>query len=199
MSTMKPKDVINECWTRFLAAVDPLRMPGKLGAILFQFPEWFPPSRENREYTIECGDRIAAALPGVATAIEFRNEGWMRDEERQQRTLQLLREHGLSYVGVDMPQGFNTSIPPVAAATAPLALVRFHGRRKDTWGTRNISTHDKFGYDYTQAELAEWEPKIERLADEAREVHVLMNNCYRDYAVKSARTMAQLGLGLLEV
>jgi uncharacterized protein YecE (DUF72 family) len=95
-----------------------------------------------------------------------------------------------------MPQGFKTSIPPVAAATAPLAVVRFHGRRDDTWGKRNVSVHDKFGYDYSKKELKEWQPRLGSLADDAREVHVLMNNCYQDYAVRSARMMAQLSLEL---
>jgi uncharacterized protein YecE (DUF72 family) len=187
-----PDEIVQGAWERFLLAMRPLHQASKLGALLFQFPEWFPPSRENRDYVVECGDRIEAVLPGVACAVEFRNEGWMRDEERQQRTLELLSEHGLSFVCVDMPQGFKTSIPPVATATAPLALVRFHGRRDDTWGERNVSVHDKFGYDYATDELAEWEPRIEGLASQAREVHVLMNNCYEDYAVKSAKVMSQL-------
>jgi uncharacterized protein YecE (DUF72 family) len=189
-------DVIDECWKRFLSSLQPMRQASKLGALLFQFPEWFPPSRANRDYLVECGDRIAQTLPGVACAVEFRNEGWMRDAERRERTINLLSEHGLPYVCVDMPQGFRTSIPPVAAATAPLAVVRFHGRRTDTWGKRNVSVHDKFGYDYSEAELSEWQPRIAELATQARQVHVLMNNCYEDYAVRSARTMAQLSLDL---
>jgi uncharacterized protein YecE (DUF72 family) len=191
-----PGEVIDECWKRFLASLRPLAGASKLGALLFQFPEWFPPSRENRAYVVECGDRVAAGLPGVACAVEFRSEGWMRDAERQERTLKLLSEHGLPYVCVDMPQGFRTSIPPVAAATAPLAMVRFHGRRNDTWGKRNVSVHDKFGYDYSREELEEWSPRIAEVTQDAREVHVLMNNCYRDYAVRSASTMAQLALQL---
>ena len=187
-----PQRVFDESWTRFLEALRPLHQASKLGAILFQFPEWFPPSRENRDYVVECGDRLEATLPGVAAAIEFRNERWMRDEQMQQRTLGLLADHGLPFVCVDMPQGFPTSIPPVAAATAPLAMVRFHGRRDDTWGKRNVDVHDKFGYDYSVEELAGWEPRIENLASQAREVHVLMNNCYEDYAVRSARNMTQL-------
>jgi uncharacterized protein YecE (DUF72 family) len=187
-----PAKVVDESWTRFLASLQPLRQANKLGAILFQFPEWFPPSRENRSYVVECGDRLEAALPGVAAAIEFRNDRWMLDEERQTRTFALLEEHGLPYVCVDMPQGFKTSIPPVVHATAPVAVVRFHGRRDDTWGKRGVSVHDKFGYDYSEKELKEWQPRIAELAAQAREVHVLMNNCYQDYAVRSARTMSQL-------
>jgi uncharacterized protein YecE (DUF72 family) len=189
-----PAEIIDESWTRFLEALRPMQQANKLGAILFQFPEWFPPSRENRDYVVECGDRLEATLPGVAVAIEFRNEGWMRDDERRGRTTTLLSEHGLPFVCVDMPQGFKTSIPPVAVATAPLAMVRFHGRRDDTWGKRNVSVHDKFGYDYAEKELKEWQPRLAGLADDARETHVLMNNCYSDYATRSARTMAQLML-----
>ena len=146
-----PSEVVEQSWTRFLEALRPLHQASKLGAILFQFPEWFPPSRANRDYVVECGDRLEATLPGVAAAIEFRNERWMRDDEMQERTLGLLSDHGLPFVCVDMPQGFQTSIPPVAAATAPLAMVRFHGRRDDTWGKRAVSVHDKFGYDYDVA------------------------------------------------
>ncbi len=189
-----PAEIIDGAWERFLSSMRPLQQAHKLGALLFQFPEWFPPSRENRAYVVECGDRVEAALPGVGCAVEFRNEGWMRDEQRQERTLKLLSEHGLPFVCFDMPPGFKTSIPPVAAATAPIAMVRFHGRRDDTWGKRNVSVHDKLGYDYSTEELAEWEPRIESLSEQARETHVLMNNCYSDYAVKSARTMAQLVL-----
>jgi uncharacterized protein YecE (DUF72 family) len=80
----------------------------------------------------------------------------------------------------------------VAAVTAPLALVRFHGRREETWNKRGVSVSERFRYDYSKKELAEWKPRLEELGAEAREVHVLMNNCYRDYAVRSARAMAQL-------
>jgi len=189
-----PPEVIDESWKRFLGALAPLHTAGKLGAILFQFPEWFPPSRANKDYIVECGDRLAAILPDASCAVEFRNEGWMRDAQRQERTFAMLEEHGLTYVCVDMPQGFPTSIPPVAAATAPLAMIRFHGRRSETWGKRGVTVTEKFRYDYSRSELAEWEPRVEELATKARETHVLMNNCYRNYAVRSASTMAQLAL-----
>lgn len=189
-----PAEMIDEVWSRFCGALRPLASASRLGAVLFQFPEWFPPGRANRAYLVECRDRLAAHLPDAWCAVEFRNEGWMRDSESQERTLSFLRDEGLPYVCVDMPQGFKTSIPPVAAATAPLAMVRFHGRREDTWGKKGISVHERFGYDYAPEELAEWAPRLTSLEKEAREVHVLMNNCYRDYAVRSAQAMAQLAL-----
>ena len=38
-------------------------------------------------------------------------------------------------------------------------------------------------------------PAIQRLADESREIHVLMNNCHRDYSVRNARQIGEM-LGL---
>ena len=35
-------------------------------------------------------------------------------------------------------------------------------------------------------------PRITELAASSQEVHVLMNNCYRDYAVDNAAQLAQL-------
>lgn len=188
-------DVVDETWDRFCSALRPLAGAGKLGAVLFQFPEWFTPARRNREYVLECRDRLADRLPGVAPAVELRSAGWMRDAEDRERTLSFLADHGLPYVCVDMPQGFRSSLPPVAASTAPLSLVRFHGRNRDNWDKKNQEARERFRYDYPREELAAWAPRVEGLASEAREVHVLMNNCYRDYAVRSARTMVQLTLG----
>ena len=37
-----------------------------------------------------------------------------------------------------------------------------------------------------------WAPRIEELAGEADEVHVLMNNCYQDHAVVNARQLGAL-------
>ncbi|TMK96430.1 MAG: DUF72 domain-containing protein, partial [Actinobacteria bacterium] len=49
-----------------------------------------------------------------------------------------------------------------------------------------------FRYDYSKKELEEWVPKVESLAERAKETHAIMNNCYRDHAVRSARQLAAL-------
>jgi len=68
-------------------------------------------------------------------------------------------------------------------------VVRFHGH-SDKWTSRDI--HEKFGYRYSDAELAEWAPKLRGLADQAAQTHVLMNNCYSDYAQRNASTLIDL-------
>jgi uncharacterized protein YecE (DUF72 family) len=99
----------------------------------------------------------------------------------------------MPYVCVDMPQGFDSSLPPIAAATAKdLAMVRFHGRDPSAWASKEETASARFRYDYSRDELAEWAPKIGQLASETRETHVLMNNCYRDFAIRSAQELGDL-------
>jgi len=72
-------------------------------------------------------------------------------------------------------------------------VVRFHGH-SDKWTSNNI--YEKFGYLYSERELKDWAPKLQNLADDADETHVLMNNCYSDYAQTNAQTLlALLGNG----
>lgn len=187
-----PKDldaaVVDAVWERFLSALEPLYAAGRLGAVLFQFPQWFPIGRRNKEYLLECARRAAP----YRICVEFRNRTWLSEENRAE-TLDFLASYALPYVCVDMPQGYPSSVPPVVAATADLAVVRFHGH-SDRWESKDI--HERFGYRYDEAELREWAPRVRRLAEQASTVHVLMNNCYRDYAQTNARQLANLlGLG----
>ena len=78
------------------------------------------------------------------------------------------------------------------AATSSLAVVRFHGHNNVTWDMSGISAAERFAYRYTEDELRAWVPRITELAASSHEVHVLMNNCYRDYAVDNAAQLAEL-------
>jgi len=183
-----PDEAVEEVWQRFRDALMPLHSAGKLGAVLFQFPQWFVISQKNKAYIEEC----AARLPDYRVAIEFRHEGWMNERNRDE-TLTFLEERRLPFVSVDMPQGFDSSVPPIVAATADdLSMVRFHGRNREAWTAKSETASERFRYDYAQLELAEWVPRIQQLAAETRETHVLMNNCYRDFAVRNARELGGL-------
>lgn len=179
-----PAQAYEEVWTRFLSALDPLAEAGKLGAILFQFPPWFTIRKANKQYLLEVRARCAP-LP---IAVEFRHESWFAGDNRTE-TLGFLREHQIPYVCVDMPQGHSSSVPPVLTATAELAVVRFHGH-SDKWTSKNI--HEKFGYRYSDRELAEWAPRLRTLAEEAKQTHVVLNNCYADYAHRNGETLKAL-------
>jgi uncharacterized protein YecE (DUF72 family) len=183
-----PDDVADEVWKRFRDGLAPLREAGQLGSILLQYPRWFFTSSENRAAIVEARDR----LDGLAVAIEFRSASWF-NEKNIERTLKFLTDNRLPLVMVDEPQGFKSSVPPVVAATSPdLAVIRFHGRRAETWEARNISTVERFRYLYSRDELEEWVPRIREASSQARETHVLMNNCYANYGSTNARELARL-------
>lgn len=169
------------------AALEPLSEAGKLGAVFFQFPKWFTNRGDNREYL----DTLPERLPGCRIAVEFRHRSWL-DGDSADKTLRQLERLGLAYVSVDEPQGFASSVPPVLAATSDLAVVRFHGHNRDNWERRGISPAERFKYLYGQEELEAWAPRVREVADEARETHVIFNNCYRDYGVRNARQLATL-------
>jgi uncharacterized protein YecE (DUF72 family) len=179
-----PPQTYEEIWTRFLSALDPLVEAKKLGALLFQFPPWFGIRRSNKEYLLE----VVGRCKPLRSVFEFRNASWF-DGANQNETLDFLRAHRLPFVCVDMPQGYKSSIPPVVAATADLAVVRFHGH-SDKWTSNDI--HEKFGYNYSKKELAGWAPRLRELAAEADTTQVLMNNCYGDYAQRNASTLIDL-------
>jgi len=80
----------------------------------------------------------------------------------------------------------------VVAATAPLAIVRLHGRNASTWDAKTEAASDRFKYLYSDEELCEWAPRVRELARQTAAVHVLFNNNYEDQGMRNARRMAQL-------
>jgi uncharacterized protein YecE (DUF72 family) len=184
-----PADAVDRIWEIFREALMPLHSAGKLGVVMFQFPKWFVPGKRSREEILAARDR----LPDYDIAVEFRRRTWLEGEDSARRTLDFLRSEGIPLVCVDMPQGFDSSLPPIAEATSErYGLVRFHGRREETWEKKGIPVVERFKYDYSDDELREWAPKVRGLVEEAKETHALFNNCYRDYGVRNARTFADL-------
>ena len=183
-----PEDVYEEIWAAFKQGVEPLRQAGKLGAVFMQFPRWVFPSREAREQILEAKER----LNGVQLTVEFRHASWF-NEKNAERTLRFLTDNQIPYVIVDEPQGFKSSVPPVAAVTSPeLAVFRFHGRRADTWEKPNIPPSERFRYLYDEDELADWAPRIVEAARSAKQTHALMNNCSGNYGTTNALQLAEL-------
>lgn len=185
-----PAPVVDEVWTRFLSALEPLREVGKLGAVLLQFPPWFEPTRESAAYLAEARERLA----GVAGAVELRCAAWM-EGRLAARTVALLERLGLAYVMVDAPPGTRSSMPPVVHVTAPLAVVRLHGRRTATWES-GATVAERYRYLYDRSELAEWVGRVEeaaaRLDGAGRGVHVVFNNCHANYGTTNATELAAL-------
>jgi uncharacterized protein YecE (DUF72 family) len=183
-----PADVRDEVWRMFVDGLEPLREAGQLGAIILQYPRWFFPISESREAILEARDR----LDGVRCAVELRNASWFNDKNRE-RTLSFLSDNAIPFVIVDEPQGMKSSVPPIAAVTsADLAVVRFHGRRTETWEKQGIPVVERFRYLYDREQLSEWVPRLHDAARQSGDMHVLMNNCYANYGATNARELASL-------
>jgi uncharacterized protein YecE (DUF72 family) len=183
-----PDELRDEVWSMFRAGLAPLADRGQLGSILLQYPKWVFPSNENRATIEEAVER----LDGWKVAVEFRNGSWL-NEKNAERTARFLVERNIPFVMVDEPQGFKSSVPPeVLVTSSELALVRFHGRNAATWEAKGITPAERFRYLYSRDELSEWVPRIREVTKEAKEVHLMFNNCYANYGTTNAREIALL-------
>ena len=167
-----PRELRAEIFRRFSAALEPLRVSGKLGGILLQFPSYIvykPSSLEYIEWARE-------QLPGDELLVEFRHRSWL-DEENRAQTLAFLESRGLTYVVVDAPKTeARNLVPTVVARTGETAYVRFHGRNAATWNKRTGSAAERFDHLYTSEELREWVEPLRELAADAENVYAMFNN-----------------------
>jgi uncharacterized protein YecE (DUF72 family) len=182
-------EIRDELWRLFREALEPLARAGKLGAVLFQFPPWFLPSKAAYEHILAC----AQMLEGIRISVEFRAQSWFADERRE-RLLSFLRTHHLVHVVVDEPQGFKSSVPAVWQVTCPeLAIVRFHGRNTATWEKKGLaSSAERFNYLYAEDELRGLAGHVQDLSAHAATTHALFNNCYRDFGQRNAIDLQRL-------
>jgi uncharacterized protein YecE (DUF72 family) len=172
----------------FRASLEPLERSGKLRGILLQYhPRFVKSAKAKAELA-----RVRALLDPLVPLVEFRHRSWLEEEERAD-TLAFLERYGLAYVSVDAPPTTAPNVvPPVAAATHPVAYVRFHGRNVRTWNSRSERSSDRFDWLYSAEELAEWVPKLAALAGQAEEVYAMFNTNRDDFAPRSAMLLRRL-------
>jgi uncharacterized protein YecE (DUF72 family) len=182
-------EALDAAFVVYRAALAPLAAAGKLGYVLFQFAPWvrFAPAR------LEYLASLPARLPGWRVAVEFRDRSWFPDHAGE--TLAALRAAGLSHVVVDAP-AVAGAVPRVAAVTAPLAVVRLHGRNAEGWLKQlrgeEPSVREKYDYLYGEAELRALLPEVDEVGGDAAEVFIMFNNNNRAFPVQNALMMRRL-------
>ncbi|MGE5654231.1 MAG: DUF72 domain-containing protein [Bacillota bacterium] len=175
-------------WAMFRQALLPLVSAGRLGYVLFQFPPWFRPGKENLDYLANCQER----LPEMKLAVQFRHASWVLGKQEHE-TFSFLDKQRLAYVSVDEPQIRTAqTMPPLAAATGSFAVVRFNGRNVKNWYAKDIPVVERFRYRYQPDELAPWIEKIRSLEQRTGQVFVMFNNCFEDDAIVNAIDIARL-------
>ena len=169
-----------EAMNELLLGVDALIRTDKLKGFLAQFPYSFKYSPQNIEHILDIR-RSCRAFP---LFVEFRNASWLKDE-----VYQALSENNIGYVDVDEPPLYNL-LPPQALITNGIGYIRFHGRNRRTWW--NNDEGDRYDYEYSEDELKEWLPFVEKIASASSDTYLFFNNCHMGQAVKNAKMMRDL-------
>jgi uncharacterized protein YecE (DUF72 family) len=167
----------------FLRSMSILRNAGKLGVLLLQLSPVFSP----RKHQLNELEPLIEMLGDYDLAIEFRNRNWAVGDQLES-TIDFVREHRAIFVNVDAPASDHFIVMPsdMDEVTNPrAAYLRLHGRNAKAYITGK-TVAARFDYDYSDKEIAEVADRSRKLAQEARELHVIFNNNNLDYAPSAA-------------
>ncbi len=179
-ATGEAADVDADDFKSFVESLRPLAKSEKLGPLLAQYP----PSFRRSEPNMDALKRLADQLADYALVLELRHKSWTEDE----RTLELLRDHGISWVHTDEP--FISEAGGTMPSTGPVAYLRFHGRNaKDWWrGDRD----ERYNYLYSPKEQAQLAQRVTALPRVSADTYVAYNNHFGGKAVANALEMKLL-------
>ena len=173
----------------FKNAVKPLLEKGVLGAVLFQFPESFRYTKENRIYLA----MLVSAFDGFPVVVEFRHKEWIKDT-----VFMGLESYKASLCFCDMPRLKN--LPDGTLLDAPfvgnIAYVRLHGRNAEAWYAAEPETDsngsERYKYDYSADELVQFVPVINTAINAGKKVHVYFNNHPCGFGAKNAKLFKEM-------
>ena len=167
----------------FLRAMTIFRSAGKMGVLLLQLSPAFSP----RKHDLNELEPLIEMLNGYRLAIEFRNRNWAIGDQLQS-TIDVVRAHRAIFVNVDTPASdhFTVMRSDVNEVTNDkVAYLRLHGRDAKAYITGK-TVAARFDYDYNDEEIAEVAERSKKMANQARELHVIFNNNNLDYAPRAA-------------
>ena len=167
----------------FLLPMSIIRNAGKLGVLLLQLS----PAFSLRKHQLSELEQLIEMLGDYDLAIEFRNRN-LAVGAQLDSTIDFVREHRAIFVNVDAPASDHFTVMPsdVDEVTNPrAAYLRLHGRNAKAYITGK-TVAARFDYDYGDKEIAKVAERSKKLAQQARELHVIFNNNNLDYAPRAA-------------
>ena len=164
----------------FIEGIKPLAENAKLGPLLAQYPPSFRRSASNMD-TLK---RLADHLSQYPLVVELRHKSWTEDD----KTLELLRDSGISWVHTDEP--FISEAGGTMPITGPIAYLRFHGRNAKEWwrGDRD----ERYNYLYSPKEQAQLAQRVTAIPRVAADTYVAYNNHFGGKAVANGLEMKLL-------
>ena len=171
----------------FKEALKPLNEKERLSAVLFQLPESFHYTNDNRIYLA----KLIAEFEGFPVMIEFRHKEWIRES-----VFEGLEKRKAGIVFCDMPQLKN--LPDGTVMKTPFvgnnAYIRLHGRNEGAWYATGDSPNGsaRYCYDYSDEELAQFIPIIKAAGREGKKVQVYFNNHPNGSGAKNAISLKKM-------
>lgn len=168
----------------FRAAVVPLLEKDALASVLFQLPESFHYTPENRRYLAE----LLAAFDGFPSVVEFRHKEWIRES-----VFEGLEKRNTGIVFCDMPQLKN--LPDGSAMKTPFigknAYIRMHGRNAGAWYVHDSAQNGsaRYDYDYSDEEIQEFIAVIRTAEEEGKKVQIYFNNHPKGKGARNGMTL----------
>lgn len=182
---------IDRNWERaaadFKQAVTALQDKDCLSAVLFQLPQSFHYTDENRIYL----SKLLQQFEGFPNVVEFRHKEWIKES-----VFEGLEKLKTGIVYCDMPQ--LSKLPDAQAVKTPFlssnAYIRLHGRNADSWYANDSSPNgsSRYTYDYSDEELKFFVPVIKAASDGGKRVHVFFNNHPDGSGAKNAATLKKM-------
>ena len=158
---------------RFAAALGPLAESGRLGALLVQFPWSFRDWPENRQKIVGLAQRFRRYRP----VMEVRHGSWA-----SRSAADFFTGLDVGWCSIDQPM-VGEALEGTSIATGPVGYVRFHGRNRENWFSKEADRNSRYDYLYSDKELSSWKERIRRIAGRSKETFVVTNNHFLGQAV----------------
>ena len=179
----------------FISAIAPIAEKASLCAVLFQFPQSFHYTDENRIYLA----KLISEFQGLPVVIEFRHVEWIRES-----VLRGLEQRNASLCFCDMPE--LKALPNMVVSTdstiartpfiGPIAYIRLHGRNADAWyssaNDASPNGSSRYTYDYSDSELSEFVSVIKSAVIAGKKPVVFFNNHPNGSGARNAGKLKEL-------
>ena len=190
---LRPRPAARSCGRRsgdsILAGLEPLRAAGQLGSVLLQYPKWFFPTSESRDLILEARASCWATR-GPPSSSAARPGSTRRTSIARCASSPTTRSRSSWSTGRRACGAACRRSP--RSPSPDLAMVRFHGRRVETWEATRHTRGRAVPLPLQRGRAARMGAAAPEAAEEAREMHILMNNCYANYGSTNARELAAM-------